>query len=146
MKNHLLIAVSLMACLPVHGQERSHIVRDITIWYDAFNKRDPALAQQIMSEDWIDIPAAPGQPPGRKGVEYILNDLSKVFPDFQITPAEILQDGAKGIVRSELAGTQRTPFVGFAAKGRKMTIQTIDIHEFKDGKIVRTWHTEDWLN
>jgi hypothetical protein len=69
MKNYLLIAVGLIVCLPVHGQERSTIVRDITIWYDAFNKRHPALAQQIMSEDWIDIPAAPGQPPGRKGVE-----------------------------------------------------------------------------
>jgi len=65
----LLIAVGLLVCLPVYGQERSTIVRDITIWYDAFNKRHPALAQQIMSEDWIDIPAAPGQPPGRKGVE-----------------------------------------------------------------------------
>jgi steroid delta-isomerase-like uncharacterized protein len=141
----LLIAVGLLVCLPVYGQERSTIVRDITIWYDAFNKRDPALAQQIMNKDWIDIPAAPGQPPGRKGVEYILDDLAKTFPDFRITPAEILQDGAKVIVRSELTGTQQAPFMGFPTKGRKMTIQTIDIHEFKNGKIVRTWHTEDWL-
>jgi len=35
--------------------------------------------------------------------------------------------------------------MGFPAKNRKMIIQTIDIHEFKDGKIIRTWHTEDWL-
>jgi hypothetical protein len=26
-----------------------------------------------------------------------------------------------------------------------MTIQTIDIHELNDGKIIRTWHSEDWL-
>jgi len=58
---------------------------------------------------------------------------------------EVLQDGNKVIVRSEIAGTQRNAFLGFAAKHRKMTIQAIDIHEFKDGKIVRTWHTEDWL-
>jgi len=35
--------------------------------------------------------------------------------------------------------------MGFPAKDRTMTIQTIDIHEFNDGKIVRTWHNEDWL-
>lgn len=35
--------------------------------------------------------------------------------------------------------------MGFPAKNRKMAIQAIDIHEFKDGKILRTWHTEDWL-
>jgi predicted ester cyclase len=34
---------------------------------------------------------------------------------------------------------------GFPSKNRKMTIQVVDIHEFKDGKIVRTWHTEDWM-
>ena len=98
-----------------------------------------------MSEDWIDIPAAPGQPAGPRGVEYILDDLAKTFPDFRIRPAEILQDGNKVIVRSELTGTQRAPFMGFPAKNRTMNIQTIDIHEFKDGKIIRTWHNEDWL-
>ena len=36
--------------------------------------------------------------------------------------------------------------MGFPAKNRKMSIQAIDIHEFKDGKIVRTWHTEDWMS
>ena len=50
------------------------------------------------------------------------------------------------IVRSKISGTQRGPLVGFPAKNRKMSIQAIDIHEFKDGKIVRTWHTEDWMS
>jgi steroid delta-isomerase-like uncharacterized protein len=145
MKTYLLIAVGLILCLPVQGQERSAVVSDVTVWYDAFNKRDAALAQQIISEGWIDIPAAPGQPSGRRGVEFIIDDLAKTFPDFEIRPAEILQDGNKVTVRSELTGTQRAPFMGFPAKSRKMKIQTIDIHEFKDGKIIRTWHTEDWL-
>jgi len=34
----------------------------------------------------------------------------------------------------------------FPSKNRKMHIQVVDIHEFKDGKIVRTWHTEDWMS
>jgi hypothetical protein len=35
--------------------------------------------------------------------------------------------------------------VGFPARDRPMAIQAIDIHEFDDGRIIRTWHTEDWL-
>ena len=120
-------------------------MNNVAVWYDLFNKREPALAQQVVSEDWIDIPAAPGQPSGRKGVEFIFDDLSRTFPDFTIIPAEILQDGNKVVVWSELTGTQRAPFMGFPSKNRNMTIQTIDIHEFKDGKIIRTWHSEDWL-
>ena len=102
MKKHLLIVAGLILCLPVQGQERTTVMNDVTIWDDAFNNRDAALAQKVMSEDWNDIPAAPGQPPGRKGVEFILDDLSKAFPDFRITPVEILQDGNKVVVRSEL--------------------------------------------
>jgi hypothetical protein len=82
---------------------------------------------------------------GTDSVEFILDDLSRAFPDFTIIPAEILQDGNKVVVRSELTGTQRAQFMGFPAKNRRMAIQTSDIHEFKAGKIVRTWHSEDWL-
>jgi steroid delta-isomerase-like uncharacterized protein len=144
-KKYLPIMVCLILCLPVHAQDRSTIMKDVTLWYEAFNKKDPALVKTILSESWVDIPAAPGQPPGPKGVAQLLDELTTIFPDFKVTPAEILQDGNKVIVRSEITGTQRAPFVGFPAKNRKMTIQAIDIHEFKDGKIVRTWHTEDWM-
>jgi len=48
-------------------------------------------------------------------------------------------------VRAKMAGTQNQPFMGFPSKNRKMDIQVVDIHEFKDGKIVRTWPTEDWI-
>lgn len=58
---------------------------------------------------------------------------------------DVLQDGNKVVVRSEISGTQTLPFMGVPARQRKLAIQAIDIHEFKDGKIVRTWHTEDWM-
>jgi len=35
--------------------------------------------------------------------------------------------------------------MGLPAKGRSINIQAIDIHELMDGKIVRTWHSEDWM-
>ena len=145
MKKYLLIMGVLILGTPVHAQDRSTIMKDVTLWYEAFNKKDPVLAETILSESWVDIPAAPGQPPGSKGVAHVLVELTTAFPDFTVTPAEILQDGNKVIIRSEITGTQRGPFMGFPAKNRKMTIQAIDIHEVKDGKIVRTWHTEDWM-
>ena len=88
MKKFLLIALALiLVSFPVHGQESRAVMNDVTIWYEAFNKRDAALAEQVMSENWVDIPAAPGQPAGRGGVQFILDDLTKTFPDFRITPA-----------------------------------------------------------
>jgi steroid delta-isomerase-like uncharacterized protein len=119
--------------------------KDVTVWYDAFNTKDPRLVDRILSEDWVDIPAAPGQPAGREGMKHLLVQLTTTFPDLKVTNREILQEGNKVIVRSQLTGTQRGDFVGLPTKNRAVNIMAIDIHEFRDGKIVRTWHTEDWL-
>jgi hypothetical protein len=59
--------------------------------------------------------------------------------------SDLMRSSSGGAAGAYRCATQRGPFLGFPAKNRKMTIQAIDIHEFKDGKIIRTWHTEDWL-
>jgi steroid delta-isomerase-like uncharacterized protein len=119
--------------------------KDVAIWYDAFNTKDPRLVDRILSEDWVDTPLAPGQPPGREGMKHLVVQLRTSFPDLKVTNEEILQDGNKVIVRSQLTGTQRGDFAGLPTKNRSINIMAIDIHEFRDGRIVRTWHTEDWL-
>jgi steroid delta-isomerase-like uncharacterized protein len=78
-------------------------------------------------------------------VKPILAQLATTFPDLNLTIKDVLQDGNKVVVRAEMVGTQREAFMGLPSKDRKMTIQVVDIHEFKDRKIVRTWHTEDWM-
>ena len=73
-------------------------------------------------------------------------ELTTAFPDLDIKIEDVLQEGNKVIVRSTISGMQRGALMGFPAKNRKMSIQAIDIHEFQNGKIVRTWHTEDWMS
>jgi steroid delta-isomerase-like uncharacterized protein len=128
------------------ADDRSNNMKDVTQWYEAFDKHDPSLLDRILDENWVDIPAAPGQPPDPEGAKRILEELTTSFPDLKVTIREILQDRSKVVVRSEISGTHQAAFMDFPAKNRKLTIQAIDIHEFKDGKIVRTWHSEDWLS
>lgn len=141
----LLAVLGFILCSSAFGQGSRNMKNDVVLWYEAFNRKDPALLERVLSEKWVDIPPAPNQPPGPKGAKQILVELSTAFPDLKIRIEEVLQDGNKVIVRSEISGTQRNALMGFPAKNRRMAIQAIDIHEFKDGKILRTWHTEDWL-
>lgn len=90
-------------------------------------------------------PSAPDTQPGRETAKQLLVQLTTIFPDFKIVIQDTLEDGNKVVVRSQITGTQRQPFVGLPAKGRSIDIQAIDIQELKDGKIVRTWHSEDWM-
>lgn len=141
----LMTLVVLGLSVNAVADDRSINMNDVTLWYAAFDKHDPSLIDKILDKNWVDIPAAPGQPPGPEGAKRILDELTTSFPDLKVTIAEILQDGNKVIVRSEISGTHQAVFMGFPARNRRLTIQAIDIHEFRDGKIVRTWHTEDWL-
>ena len=119
--------------------------KTVTLWYEAFTKKDPALLDQILHDDWVDIPGAPGTPLGPAGIKPLLAQLTSTFPDLKLTIEDILQDGNKVVVRARMVGTQKQPFMSFPSKNRKMDIQVVDIHEFKDGRIIRTWHTEDWM-
>jgi len=141
-----LLCITFLLCPSTHAEERNTYKKDVTLWYEAFNTKDPALLDRILSEHWVDIPAAPDQPAGPAGVKPLLARLTTTFPDLHLTIKDMLQDGDKVIIRAEMAGTQREAFLGFPTKNRTMTIQVVDIHEFKDGKIVRTWHTEDWMS
>ena len=120
--------------------------KEATLWYEAFTNKDPALLDRILHETWVDIPSPPGTPAGPEGVKPLLAVLTTTFPDLTLTIEDILQEGDKVVVRARMAGTQKEAFMGFPSKNRKMDIQVVDIHEFKDGKIVRTWHTEDWMS
>ena len=145
MRKILLAALKLVLCTSAFAQTPDTMKKDVSLFYEAFNRNDPALLDRILDQRWVEIPPAPGQPPGPEGAKQILVELTTAFPDLKLTIQEILQDGSKVVVRSEIAGTQRNALMGFSAKNRRMAIQAIDIHEFRDGKIVRTWHTEDWL-
>ncbi len=154
MRMPLLSLLGLIVCLFTYAQggniKRNEDMNDYkkqaTLWYEAFSNKDPAILDRILSEDWVDIPSAPGTPVGPTGVKPLLAMLTTTFPDLNLTIKDILQDGNKIVVRAEMTGTQKEAFMGFPSKNRKMNIQVVDIHEFKDGKIIRTWHTEDWMS
>lgn len=145
MKTSLLLVLGLLLGAPTHAEERHRYKQDVTLWYEAFTKKDPALFDRILGQHWVDIPAPPDQPAGPAGAKLLLARLTATFPDLHLTIRDILQDGDKVVVRADMAGTQRAAFLGFPSKNRTMTIQVVDIHEFNEGKIVRTWHTEDWM-
>lgn len=141
----LIIMGMLMISTSAGGENADRFKKDVFLFYDAFAQKQPALLDRILDAKWVDIPPAPDQPPGPAGGKQLLEELTRAFPDLQIRVEDVLRDGNKVIVRSTLSGTQRETFLGVPARGRRMSIQAVDIHEFRDGKIVRTWHTEDWM-
>lgn len=120
--------------------------KKIRIFYETFNQNDASLLDQIIAEDWVHIPAAPGEEPGREGFKKQIPGFAATFAEGKLTIEDIVQEGNKVAVRSTYTAKQVGPFAGFPAKGREFTIMTIDVHEFNDqGMVQTTWHLEDWL-
>jgi steroid delta-isomerase-like uncharacterized protein len=70
----------------------------------------------------------------------------KIIPDMKWEIQEMLQDGNKVIVRSLATGSPRGDFMGLPTDGSKsFKIMSIDIHTVKGGRVVHSYHLEDWM-
>lgn len=140
----LAIAVS-MAALPAFAQDDMDVVKRfyadlLTTPADA----TPEAVREVVAEDWESTPTPLGGP-GAEGLVNTLGAFGQLIPDLTWEPQEILQDGNRFIVRGRATGTPVGPFFGVdPATGKSFDIMSIDIHTVEDGKIVRSYHVEEW--
>jgi predicted ester cyclase len=69
----------------------------------------------------------------------------KSVPDLKWEIKEILVSGNQVTVRGEATGTPAGEFMGAPHSGKSFKLMSIDIHTLEGGKMVRSYHVEDWL-
>ena len=115
---------------------------------DPNNPDADKLSQKYMHEDWLSTPQPIGGT-GRVGFVQTLKIFGGMIPDLNWDVQEMTVDKNRVTVRSIATGTPNAPggeFFGVVTKGEKsFEIMTIDIHTVEDGKLVRSYHVEDWL-
>ncbi|MGJ8585822.1 MAG: ester cyclase [Marinosulfonomonas sp.] len=120
----------------------------VTVFYDLLS--NPSDATQVAafkdatSEAWESIGDYSGENKSREAFLGQVGGFAKLMPDLDWAVQAMYQDGDTVVVRSRATGTPVAPFFGVDGEGRSFDILTIDIHELEDGKIVRTYHVEDW--
>ena len=115
-------------------------------FYRALDQHEPALLDRVLAPDWTDVPPAPGQGPGRDGMKTAMAGYYASFPDFHVANEDFVAQGDKVVVRSTITATQRGAFAGVPPSGKTFRIMAVDIHQICDGRVVKTWHVEDWLS
>ena len=73
-----------------------------------------------------------------------LGHFAKLIPDLNWKVEEMIQAGDRVIIRGRATGTPTGPLFGVDGKGKGFTIMSIDIHTIEDGKIIKSYHVEDW--
>ena len=67
-----------------------------------------------------------------------------MIPDLNWAPVEMIESADRVVVRSRATGTPTGPLFGVDGQGKSFDIMAIDIHTIEGGKLVETYHVEDW--
>ena len=100
------------------------------------NQGELALADELVSADFLNHDAPPGAPPGPAGLRQIVTMLRTAFPDLHQEIEEMVAEGDTVVFRTTMRGTHSGPFMGIAPTGRRVEQQQIHIFRFADGKTV----------
>lgn len=114
-------------------------------FYAAMNTGDTSLFDDVLAEDWEEIPLNPGQGPGREGIKPVVGWLRNTLTGFTITEEDLIVSGDLVAVRSKSRGTHSGELMGLPGTGKEVAFDAFDWHRVQDGKIVQTWHVEDFL-
>ena len=118
--------------------------RALETLYRAFNTGEADLLDQALAEDWIDVPLAPGQAPGRDGLKPMVSAFRAAFADVAFTPEEMIVRGDRAAVRLTLTGRHVGEWMGAPPTGRTFEIAMHEMHHLAGGRVTQTWHLEDW--
>ncbi len=137
-----LLAVATVAS----GQEMTEAQARALIapWYALFNQPVGADAVksihgQLLSPDYQSCwGVLPGECWGREQSMKVVANFAKSIPDMKFD--------IKEIVRGEVSGTPSGDLFGVPHTGKSFRIMAIDIQTIRDGKMVQTYHLENWLS
>lgn len=125
-------------------QQPSTIADVVRAFYEPFRTGDTSTYDRVLADDWTDIPLAPGQEQGPAGMAGQIAAFRHAMPDYSVTHEDVIVDGDRVAVRNTVSGTHQGAFMGIEPTGKRIEMRTMDVHRVRDGRIVTTWHLEDF--
>ncbi len=142
-----IASLALSAALPASAQATDKAVVE-AFYADYLNAKGPAdkaaIAERILAPAWRSVGDYISEAKGREAVTKQVGGFHQLIPDLSWKIEDMVQAGNKFVVRGKATGTPKGPLFGVDGQGKSFTIMTIDIHEVSGGKIVTSWHVEDW--
>ncbi|MDI9408045.1 MAG: ester cyclase [Candidatus Pacebacteria bacterium] len=121
------------------GQNKQLVAK----FYRAISLHNIVLLDGILDPDWQVYPVT-GEG-GRAAWEPGLLSLFEAFSDIQVAVQELIAENDFVAARIQFSGTQNGRFLSLPPTGRQIQFAGHDIHRIRYGKIVESWHIEDWL-
>src|SRR6267154_2325715 len=123
----------------------------IAPWYSLFNVASrgdvKTIQEQVLTADYESCSGyLPGECWGRDTSIKVVSNFASSIPDMKFDIKEVLVANDRVVVRGEVTGTPAGELFGVPHTGKSFRIMAIDIQTVRDGKIVKTFHMENWLS
>lgn len=112
-------------------------------FFGALDRHEFDVIEDVLAADFIDHGAHdPGQA-DRQSVRAFYEMLYGAFPDLEVRIDDLVAAGDRVVVRKTSSGTHEGTFMGMEPTGRRMSIEIVNIFQFREGQIVAHWHAYD---
>jgi steroid delta-isomerase-like uncharacterized protein len=112
---------------------------------EVFNKQNPAAIDEFIAPNHVDHTLPPFLPTTPEGTKRAIGIFLTAFPDVHLTIEDMIAEGDKVVTRYTSRGAQKGAFMGIPPSGRQVTVSSIIIARFADGKIVEEWGLDDQI-
>jgi len=143
------IALAAIAVAPAHAQstDRAVVESFYTQLLNGAGSGDLGKrAETVLSANWESIGDYSGRNKTRPEFVGQLGAFAQMLPDMKWQIVEIIEAGNRYVVRGRATGTPAKPFFGVEPNGKSFDIMSLDIHTVEGGRIVRSYHIEDWAS
>lgn len=101
---------------------------------EVLNRKNFAVLDEIVAEDFVEHIPFPGQGPGREGLRYAVSLFVKAFPDLHWQIEEQVAEGEKVVTRFTMTGTHGGELLGIPPTGRAIEISGVVFDEVRGGE------------
>ena len=110
------------------------------------NKNNPAVANEIFADDFVNHNPQYGVTPDREGLKQMIALLHKGFPDFHLAIEDIIAENDKVVVCMRTTGTFSGEFLGIQSTNKSFNTFQISILRFEGRKVKERWNVHDQLD
>jgi predicted ester cyclase len=109
-----------------------------------FANDSAALIRQATATDWV---SCRGNDVCNSRAEVITGVAQRLksVPDLRWEIKDVLASANQVTVRGQATGTPAGEFMGAPRTGKSFKVMSIDVHTIEGGKMVRSYHIEDWI-
>ncbi|GAL14959.1 hypothetical protein JCM19233_5973 [Vibrio astriarenae] len=127
------------------AQARALVQPFYTYLSNPLDEQAAANARSVFSQDW----RSHDNNDSSKGLDETIkavNGYGQLIPNLKWEIKDVKVAGDTIVVRGEASGTPKGEFFGVPETGNSFKIMSIDLHTVEDGKVVKSYHIENWVS